>query len=286
MPRWPQGTSSGFGKRLVLSALKRGDFVISSSRSSKLPADFPQSPRIHHIVLDLDSGTDEIKKNVDEAVKIWGRIDVLVNNAGSVLPAMLEEGGTMILQKQLQTNLFGVLDVTNAVLPHMRARKSGTVVFSGSRSSWRTDVPASVDLSSVALGECFAVELEPFKINVLIVEPGGFRTEGMLTTPFYKENPIPDYDELRTRWEYIFSRIPGTQRGDPAKATEIMVDFVRSEGVAQGMLWPLEKGIALPVFLPLGQDCEDAIKEKCDLVLDACVEWKDVLRSTDFDEEK
>ena len=135
------GTSSGFGKRLVLSALKRGDFVISSSRSSKLPADFPQSPRIHHIALDLDSGTDEIKKNVDEAVKIWGRIDVLVNNAGTVLPAMLEEGGTAILQKQLQTNLFGVLDVTNAVLPHMRARKSGTVVFSGSRSSWRTDVP-------------------------------------------------------------------------------------------------------------------------------------------------
>lgn len=140
-PSYLLGASSGIGKRLLLSAFKRGDFVIGTSRSSKVPADFPQSPRIRHVVLDLDMSTAEITKSVDEAIKIWGRIDVLVNNAGSVLPAMLEEGGSTMLHRQMQTNLYGMLDVTNAVLPQMRARMSGTVLFQGSRSSWRTDVP-------------------------------------------------------------------------------------------------------------------------------------------------
>ncbi|KZP26168.1 NAD(P)-binding protein [Athelia psychrophila] len=286
------GASSGLGKRIVMSALKRGDFVVSSSRSAKPPADFFQSPRLVHRQLDVDASTEEITARVEECINVWGRIDVLVNNAGTVLPALLEEGGSAMLKKQMQTNLFGLLDVTTAVLPQMRERRSGTLVMCSSRSSWRTDVTglslyATSKIAVRTLGECFAVELAGFNIKVLITEAGAFRTEGMLSTPFYKENPLPGYDEMRTVWEPKFQAIRGHQRGDPEKAAELMVDFVRGEGAAKGRPWAAGgRAGAWPCYLPLGVDAEVAIREKCELVLETCDELSDVIGSTDFDEEK
>lgn len=142
------GASSGFGKRLATSAHKRGDLVIATSRSTKAPADFEESAGLVYRQLDVDSGFENISKVVEECISIWGRIDVCVNNAGTVLPAMLEEAGSALLRQQLETNLFGLLDVTNAVLPHMRERKSGTLVMCSSRSSWRTDVPGLSEITS------------------------------------------------------------------------------------------------------------------------------------------
>lgn len=89
----------------------------------------------------MESSGEEIEERVKECIKIWGRIDVLVNNSDKVLPGLLEEGGSALLRRQLQANLFGLIDVTNAVLPHMRrARKSGTLVICSSASNWKTDI--------------------------------------------------------------------------------------------------------------------------------------------------
>lgn len=153
------GTSSGFGKRLVASVLARGDCVIATARNpEKLRAVFPQSERrLHLLQLDVSDPVEVVQQRVKDALAVWGRIDVVVNNAGYGVKAVLEEGGSLAAFTQFQTNLFGVLNVTNAVLPHMRERRSGTVVIIGSRSAWRAEVsPAGLYAASKAAvhGEC------------------------------------------------------------------------------------------------------------------------------------
>ncbi|KAF8900767.1 hypothetical protein CPB84DRAFT_1021569 [Gymnopilus junonius] len=111
------GTSSGFGKRLMLSILARGDRVIASARSlEKLETMISSSSiqdrnRLRTLHLDVSEGEEKIKAQIDLAVTFWGQIDVLVNNAGIGLASLVEEGGSKILRKQFETNVFGVLDV-------------------------------------------------------------------------------------------------------------------------------------------------------------------------------
>lgn len=116
-----------------------------------------------------------------------------------------------------------------------------------------------------------------FSIKILIVEPGSFRTEGIMSEPVYEGNPIPDYDEYRKKVKQMYESIPGTQPGDPEKAMEILVDVVRGEGVAEGK--------SLPLYLPLGPDAEEAIRGKTIVMNEVLEEWKDVIRSTDLGKE-
>ncbi|KAL0947780.1 hypothetical protein HGRIS_013856 [Hohenbuehelia grisea] len=143
------GTSSGFGRRLVQSALSRGDLVIASARCLKSIQDLAECPshqgRVRLLELDVSSGSKNIKHQVDIAVGFFGRIDVLVNNAGHAIPNILEEGGSECLRKQFEVNVFGVIDMANAAAPHMRAQGSGTIVNIGSRSAWKTEIAVGPD---------------------------------------------------------------------------------------------------------------------------------------------
>lgn len=274
------GTSSGFGRRLVSIVLERGDRVVATARSLQKIQEFPQSPNLHLLELDVTFGTTVIKEQVDEAAKVWGRIDVLVNNAGIGLLGILEECGVDKMIKQFRPNVFGVLDVTNAALPYMRERKSGTVVIIGSRSAWRPEVTglgayASSKAAVQVMGETLAVELAPFNIRVLVVEPGAFRTENIYSNKFDTwTNPIPDYDETRAETLARFEAIPGKQPGDPMKAMKFVVDVVRGEGVAAGREWPS--------YLVLGEDAERDVRNKCMMMLKHLDEWKDVIRDVNI----
>ncbi|KAG1815602.1 uncharacterized protein BJ212DRAFT_1481373 [Suillus subaureus] len=229
------GTSSGFGRRLTGLALARGDRVIATA---------------HH------------------AARVWNGIDVLVNNAGYGLPALLEEGGASLMLRQFQTNFFGVVNICNAVLPYMRKKRNGTVVVIGSRSAWKPERVRGLGFYAAskaavhAMSESLALELEPFNIRVLLVEPGSFRTEGIL-----------DYDEQRAVGRVNFSKTAGKQPGDPDKAMEIVVDVVKGEGCAAGREWPL--------YLVLGKDAEADIRNKCAKVLKHLDDWNDVIRGVD-----
>ncbi|KZP16092.1 NAD(P)-binding protein [Athelia psychrophila] len=275
------GASSGFGLRLTESALARGDFVIATARTlSKLNAALQQSSvRLHRMQLDVTDGEDVLEAKLEEAAQVWGRIDVCVNNAGNGIAGLIEECGSKKLKDQFRTNVFGLLDVTTAVLPQMRKQRSGTIVMFSSRTMWKPEVPganlyAQSKASVNALGETLAVEVAQFGIKVLIVLPGAFRTN-ISNGQVYQGNKIPDYDRMRNGIEAMGGRIRGNQPGDPAKAVEIVVDVVRGEGVAQGKEWPL--------YLPLGPDAETAFRGKSQTITKIVDEWGDVIRSTNFD---
>ncbi|CAL1699310.1 unnamed protein product [Somion occarium] len=269
--------SSGFGRRLVNSAVARGDKVIATSRSIEGLEDLSSLSNVRVLQLDVTEGPDIIKQKIDAAVTFFGRIDVLVNNAGIAVKASVEEGGSKDFMDQIQTNVIGLLDVTSAVLPHMRARQSGTIVVIGSRSSWFSENQFTGHYSASkaavrVLGETLAVEVAPFSIRVLIAEPGPFRTEGMLSLPMSTHNNIPEYDEARERTDQQVKWFDGKQPNDPVKAMEILVDVVRGEGRAAGKPWPL--------YLPLSIEAEEAIRNKCKVLLNVVDEWKDVIRDT------
>jgi len=274
------GTSSGFGHRLVPSALARGDRVIATARSLEKVKGFEESDNLRLLQLDVTDSEASIKATVAEAVAIWGRIDVLVNNAGYGVCGLFEEAGVQFLKEQYNVNVFGVLTVTTAVLPYMRARRSGTIVIVGSRSAWREAPGIMPYCSSKAavhsIGEALAAEVAQFSIRVLIVAPASFRTEGMLSYPYFTGNPIPDYDAMRNAGQKQVNSMIGKATNDPKKAVEAICDVVRGEGVAKGKEWPL--------YLMLGKGCEEDVRSKCTKVLSVLDEWKDVTRAMEFDE--
>ena len=134
------GTSTGLGRYLALAALARGDKVIATSRARSLgklddlKAKAPDS--VHTMELDVTASLDTLKRAAEEAVKVWGRVDVVVNNAGYIDVGALEERTPEESLNQYQTNVFGALNVSRAFLPYMRERKTGTVVFIGSLGGW------------------------------------------------------------------------------------------------------------------------------------------------------
>ncbi|KAF4566403.1 short-chain dehydrogenases/reductases (SDR) family protein [Pleurotus pulmonarius] len=281
------GASQGFGRRLVHAALSRGDKVIATSRTLEKVQDLVQQavtrPEVLAVLaLDVTSERRVIKDVVDEAVGVWGRIDVLVNNAGYGYPGLVEEGGTDWIRLQFETNFFGLMEVTNAVLPHMRSERKGTLVNMGSRSAWKPEVPFigpySASKAAVhAITETLSVELAQFGIRVLLVEPGGFLTEGAYGYPPFQDSAkmIPDYDNMRTQAASGFATIRQGIRGDPDKAMNALVDVVRGEGVAQGREWP--------GYLILGEDVEADIKRKMKKIESILDTWSEVTRGVSLE---
>ncbi|KAL0579070.1 hypothetical protein V5O48_002912 [Marasmius crinis-equi] len=274
------GTSSGFGKRLVTSVLARGDLVIATARDlDKLQAIHAGEERenLRLLQLDITAGSDAIKRIVDEAVKIWGRIDVLVNNAGNGHLSFVEEASSDLFRRQFDTNVFGVMDVTNAALPYMRERRRGTIVVIGSRSIWRADTisglaPYAASKAAIhAITEGLSAELAPLNIRVLLVAPGAFRTEKIYSIPFNERNPIPDYDEMRKSVMAQVAKLPGNEPGDPDKAMEVVADVVRGEGVAKGRKWPS--------MLLLGEDAITTYQRRTGILNETMEEWMDVTKS-------
>jgi len=277
------GTSSGFGRRLVDAVLERGDRVIATARSLDKLKDLEakgESSQLRCLQLDVTSDYDEIKSRIDDAVAVFGRIDVLVNNAGFAMPGLLEEAGVNGAMQQFDTNYFGVVRVTTAVLPHMREHASGTVVIVGSRSAWKANIPgvgnyAASKAAVHAYGETLAAEVAPFSIKVLIVAPGLFRTEGIHAAPPYPGRLIAAYNSLRDVMLGRFATLRARTRGDigdPRKAMSVVVDVVKGQGNAKKKKWPL--------FLVIGEDAEEDIRKYGETITEIMEEWGEVTRDT------
>lgn len=179
---------------------------------------------------------------------------------------------------QYNTNVFGTIKVTRALLPHFRSRRHGTCVFVSSLSGWIGHAGCAAYASSKFAVEAFAeslqAETKDLGIRTLVIEPGRFRTKllsrGNLQT---KRSGIPEYAEFsRAQIEYLAGE-DQRQPGDPVKLVEVVLDVVRGKGVAEGR--------EVPFRLPLGGDCVDEVKGKCEEMLRVMEEWREVCRGTD-----
>ncbi|KAF8521583.1 short-chain oxidoreductase [Hysterangium stoloniferum] len=272
------GTSSGLGRCLALNALSRGDKVIATARDITKIEDLVLHGA-HAMQLDVRDDFSIIARKAAEAIEIYGCVDVVVNNAGYGMFGALEEVGQVrpFFSMTYKTNVFGVINVTHAFLAHMRERRNGTIVVVGSRSGWKTQSavrPYGSSKAAVhAIAESLMEELRPLGIRVLLVQPGGFRTEMITNSELKLGNMVvSQYLPFHLLCAKALAGVHGCQPGDPRKAVDVIVDVVRGEGCAVGKRWP--------DLLVLGEDAEEDIRSKCQQVLARLddAEWRDIVR--------
>lgn len=225
------GAGRGIGREIVQAALAAGDRVVATSRSG-LPDSAGLAPAEALLALDLDV-TDHgaVERAVATAVERFGRIDVLVNNAGYSQLGALEECTLEQIETQFATNVFGLAAVLKAVLPIMRGQGGGHVFnfssVAGVRSSPGCGIYGATKFAVEGLSGTLALDAAPFGIKVTIVEPGSFRT-GFLggASSFAPAAPIPDYERtVAGDVRRYVAALDGTQEGDPAKLARAIVQL-------------------------------------------------------------
>jgi NAD(P)-dependent dehydrogenase (short-subunit alcohol dehydrogenase family) len=228
------GANKGMGADIAKEALSSGYRVVATARDTETARQIlGDSPNLLIVPLDITSD-EQVQSAVAAAMDRFGGIDVLVNNAGYALLGFFEEMSETVIRQQMETNLFGTMKVTRAVLPIMRKQGSGRVIVMSSASGIR-----AVGGSSIYSASKFALEgwteglhadLAPFGIRCLLVEPGPFRTDfaNFDTSLKFTDLTIDDYAEQREGLRKAFSSLHQNQPGDPAKLAKAIIAVVNS----------------------------------------------------------
>jgi NAD(P)-dependent dehydrogenase (short-subunit alcohol dehydrogenase family) len=269
------GTSRGFGHELVRLALERGDQVVATSRDPRgVAANFKHHERLHAIQLDL-TVEHQIATQVAGVVRRFGRIDVLVNNAGHGMLGAIEEVSDEDVVRVFETNVFGLLRVTRAVLPQMRQQRSGHIVnlssISGLTATPGWGIYSATKFAVEGISEALAKEVASLGIQVTIVEPGPFRTD-FLSTALPVARQIDDYNETAGRTRAFQLGAHGKQPGDPVRAAEAIVDAVLADDP--------------PRHLLLGTDAYRRALDRLEFLRGEFHKWRDVTLSADLPPEE
>jgi len=267
------GCSTGFGRALTEAVLEQGETVVATARQlDKLNDLVLQSGnRILALPLDVTQSAD-IQTAVSQAIATFGQIDVLVNNAGYGVFGAVEEVSDTDVRRQFETNVYGALDVTRAVLPHLRRQRSGHILNISSSGGLIGFAGAGIYCASkFALegwSEALAKEVAALGIHVTIVEPGAFRTafNGTLISP---KQPIADYAATSGQMLQWLQQMDGQQPGDPYKAALAMIHVVNHANP--------------PLRLVLGADTLAAVYAKLEALATDLADWKDISINTAFD---
>ncbi|MCA0042725.1 SDR family NAD(P)-dependent oxidoreductase [Celeribacter sp. ASW11-22] len=225
------------------------------------------------LALDVNDAA-QIDTAVGRAEEHFGRIDVLVNNAGFGYFAAIEEGEDDEIRRQFETNVFGLAAVTRRVLPGMRARGAGHI-FTLSSMGGLTSHPGlgyycATKFAVEALSEALAKETAPLGIKVTIVEPSGFRTDWAGRSAADPKTVIDDYAETAGRLREILHEDSGSQRGDPERAARIMIDVAAQSEP--------------PLRLPLGSYSYSALSARLEELKEQFEAVKDLTLAADFPE--
>lgn len=226
------GANKGLGAAIAKEALDRGYKVVAASRKPKSIAPvLGTSPNLLPVQLDI-TNDEQINSAVTAVLDKFGRIDVLVNNAGYGLLGYFEEMSEQQVRMQMETNVFGTMKLTRAVLPVMRRQHSGWIINVSSTSGIKAVEGGSVySASKFAIEgwtEGLRIELEPFGIRCMIVEPGAFRTDfcNQKTSMTFGDTKIQEYKEQREKLYEHFLSFDGVQPGDPAKLAKAFMTAV------------------------------------------------------------
>lgn len=265
------GASSGFGRKLAEAVLAKGDRVVATARKEETVADLEQQYPSHARAVRLDvTNLTQVKASVQAAINAFGRIDVLVNNAGYGLLGAVEEVSDAQIRQQFETNLFGLLNVTRAVLPLLREQKSGhilNVTSVGGQVSFPTfGLYHGTKYAIEGISESLAKEVAAFGIKVTIVEPGAFKTD-FGSRSLARAERIPAYGPV---YEALLNAFDGVVFGDPARAAQAMIQVVEADQP--------------PLRLALGVDALYTIREKLNSELEEYKRWETVTGSTAFED--
>lgn len=222
------GCSTGFGRELARLVVDRGWRAVVTARDRAKVADLAEGAEDRVLALSLDvTEAGQIADAVRAAQDEFGRIDVLVNNAGYGYQASIEEGEDEKIRAQFDANVFGLFAMTRAVLPVMRAQKSGYILNITSVAGF-VGFPASGYYAATkhaveGFSDALAAEAGPLGIRVTCIEPGPFRTDWAGRSLVQTPNAIPDYAETAGARLKATSEKSGTQAGDPVRAGEAMI---------------------------------------------------------------
>jgi NAD(P)-dependent dehydrogenase (short-subunit alcohol dehydrogenase family) len=266
------GASRGFGLLTAKKALERGDFVVATARDPQtVIAALGAHPNLLAVRLDVKLEAQAIT-TAQQAVTRFGRIDVLVNNAGYGLLGAVEEANGEEIRALYETNVFGLLNVTRAVLPVMRRQGSGHVMNISSVGGYSAyagwGVYSSTKFAVEGLSEAMSMELAPLGINVTVVEPGFFRTDFLDASSLVAtRDRIADYAATVGAMRDFAEGANHQQPGDPLKLAGALLQLADSEKP--------------PVRLQLGYDTVQRVRAKNLFVETEMAQWLELAVSTD-----
>lgn len=268
------GCSSGLGRALAEAVIGAGHNAVVTARDAAAVADLAETApeRVQGAALDVTDPA-QVASAVQRAIERFGQIDVLVNNAGYGYRAAVEEGDDADVRALFETHFFGTVAMIKAVLPGMRARRSGAIVNISSIGAQLTPVGSGYYSAAKAAIEgisgALRGELVPLGISVTIVEPGAFRTDFAGRSLAQSATVIDDYAATAGRRRKENDTMHGNQPGDPAKAGNAIIAAVESPDP--------------PAFLLLGPDALAAYRYAADARAAEIRKWEELTSGTDFE---
>jgi NAD(P)-dependent dehydrogenase (short-subunit alcohol dehydrogenase family) len=269
------GASKGLGLTLVKKLLQNGYCVAATTRNVKsLPDELGQGSDVFFPLEVNLTDNNDVKIAIAKTVAYFGKIDVVVNNAGYGQIGTLEEISDGEAKENFDVNVFGALNVIRNAMPYLRSQKAGNIFnissaggFFGSFAGW--GIYCATKFAMAGFTEALAEEAKEFGVNVTVVYPGYFRTNFLsqesVKTP---RQPIPDYEAARQSEQIHLNNINGNQPNDPDKAADVLIAISEQENP--------------PVHLLLGKDSYDILKKKIEIMTKEVEQWKDYTVSTAF----
>lgn len=266
------GGSRGFGRALCEAVLRSGDNLVATARNTSQLSSLQGVGPGTLVTAPLDV-TNEAQASaaVERALQAFGQLDVLVNNAGYGNVGSVEDTSLAAFRQQIETNLFGTIIMTKAVVPHMRERRSGHIIQFSSVGG-RLGAPGRAPYSAAKWGvegfsEVLAQEMALVGVHVTIIEPGGFRTDfaGASTSI---EPCRTEYDAVVGKAARMQQAYDGKQPGDPTRGAQAILSVVAAD--------------APPLRLPLGSDAVAALERSDRARLEEMAAWRYLSTSTDF----
>ena len=267
------GVSTGFGAALADLVLAKGDKVAATFRQQAQADEFSQKAGANGTGLVADVADEAaVKKAVADAIAALGYLDVVVNNAGYGSMGPIEEIDDAEVQRQFDVNVFGPLRVIRAVLPHLRARKSGHILnitsIGGLRAFPGVGIYNGSKFALEGIGESLAAQVAPLGIHVTNIEPSGFRTDWAGRSATYTEPAIADYRATAGQNMAAIQGYSGQQPGDPVRAAQAMYDLVRMDNP--------------PLHLPLGKAAVKGALDKFSGIVKEIEQYAHIGNGADF----